>query len=94
MAYWIGRGAQGRGLATEAATAVIDAAFLRLGLNRLIISHTSGNPESGRIPQKLGFRYVGREEEFFMKDGVWHDMNHYELRAANWPAAASAAGER
>jgi ribosomal-protein-alanine N-acetyltransferase len=81
IAYWIAVSAQGHGFATEATAAVVAAAFERLGLHRLIISHTGSNPGSGRIPQKLGFRYIGREEDFFMKNGVWHDMHHYELRA-------------
>lgn len=84
IAYWIDVNQQGRGLATEATRAVVDAAFLQLGLNRLIISHTSANPASGRIPVALGFRFVGTEKEFFSKDGMWFDMNHFELLARDW----------
>lgn len=92
IAYWIAADEQGRGLATEAAEAVITCAFERLGLNRLRISHASANPSSGRIPQKLGFRFVGTEYEFFQKHGVWHDMNHYEILARDW--ARRPAGSR
>jgi RimJ/RimL family protein N-acetyltransferase len=84
IAYWIDPERQGAGIATEAVSAVVDAAFRRLGLNRLRISHTSANPASGRIPQKLGFRFVGTEHEFFEKDGTLYDMNHYELLARDW----------
>jgi ribosomal-protein-serine acetyltransferase len=84
IAYWVDPDRQGAGIATEAARAVIACAFGQLGLNRLRISHASSNPASGRIPQKLGFRFVGTERQFFMKDGVWHDMNHYELLAKDW----------
>ena len=84
IAYWVAPDQQGRGLATEAAEAVVTFAFEHLRLNRLRISHTSANPASGRIPQKLGFRFVGTEFEFFQKHGVWHDMNHYEMLARDW----------
>lgn len=92
IAYWIAPGEQGRGLATEATEAVVTCAFDCLGLNRLRISHTSANPSSGRVPQKLGFRFVGTENEFFQKHGVWHDMNHYEMLARTW--ARRQAGSR
>lgn len=86
IAYWIDVNQQSRGLATEATRAVVEAAFTHLGLNRLIISHTSSNPASGRIPVALGFRFVGTEHEFFAKGGVWFDMNHYELLSRDWRA--------
>lgn len=84
IAYWVEVNQQGRGIASQATRAVVDAAFSQLGLNRLIISYTSANPASGRIPAALGFRFVGTERQFFSKDGVWHDMNHYELLAEDW----------
>lgn len=84
VAYWVDPEQQRSGIATEAVAAVVACAFERLGLNRLRISHTSANPASGRIPQKLGFRFVGTEQQFFKKNGVWHDMNHYELLAGDW----------
>lgn len=87
IAYWIAPDSQNMGLATEATAAVIRCAFAELKLNRLRISHTSANPASGRIPVKLGFRYIGQERQFFQKNGIWHDMNHYELLAEDWNPA-------
>lgn len=84
IAYWIGTQNQGVGFATEATASVISCAFDRLGLNRLKISHTSANPASGAIPQKFGFRLIGTERQFFEKNGVWYDMNHYEMLADDW----------
>jgi RimJ/RimL family protein N-acetyltransferase len=84
IAYWVASPYQGTGIATEAVSAVISAAFGPLELNRLVISHTSENAASGRIPKKLGFRFVGCERQFFCKDGKWFDMNHYELLRDDW----------
>lgn len=48
--YW------GRGLATEAATAVRDYAFGELGLPRLISLIRQGNEASRRVAEKVGMR--------------------------------------
>lgn len=84
VAYWVDVNHHGHGIATEAARAVVYAGFTILGLNRLTISHTSTNPASGKIPQALGFRFVGTEHEFFSKNGVLYDMNHYEMLSKDW----------
>lgn len=84
ISYWIGPPHQGRGIATEATAAVVAEAFDRLSFHRLLISHTTANPASGAIPRKLGFRFIGTERDFFLKEGIWHDMNHYELVVTDW----------
>ena len=48
----------GRGLATEGAAAVRDAAFAHLGLTRLVSITTDDNVASRRVMDKLGFTYV------------------------------------
>ena len=47
----------GRGLATEAGRAVLDDAWSRLGLARVITVMDSPNPASRRLVDKLGFRF-------------------------------------
>lgn len=58
LGYWIGRAFWGRGLATEACTALIDIAR-SLGLLSLEGSHFVDNPASGRVLEKLGFTPLG-----------------------------------
>lgn len=82
LAYWIAPEAQGRGVATEAATAVIDFAFSRLNFNKLRVYHAADNAISGRVVAKLGFRHVGTEREGFCKKGIWNDLQHYEMLAS------------
>jgi RimJ/RimL family protein N-acetyltransferase len=79
LAYWIGANYQGKGLATEAATAVIQFAFEELRLNKIRVYHASDNPGSGRTIAKLGFRFVGEEKRAFQKNGKWHDLRHFEI---------------
>src|SRR5690348_7848238 len=55
MGYWIARGFWGRGLATEACSALIDIARA-LGLRQVEASHFIDNPASARVLDKLGFQ--------------------------------------
>ena len=50
----------GRGIATEAARAVLAEVFARFPVNRIIASHYDDNPASGAVLRKLGFEDVGR----------------------------------
>src|SRR5437763_4111818 len=58
MGYWIARPFWGRGLATEACTALVEIATT-LGLPRLEASHFLDNPASARVLEKLGFQPLG-----------------------------------
>ena len=58
LGYWIARPHWGRGLATEAARAVIDIART-LRLPAIEAGHFLDNPASGRVLEKLGFRSTG-----------------------------------
>jgi len=58
LGYWIARPHWGRGIATEACTALIDIART-LQLPTLEGSHFLDNPASGRVLEKLGFEPTG-----------------------------------
>ena len=58
LGYWIARPYWGRGIATEACTALIDIARA-VGLPSLEGSHFIDNPASGRVLEKLGFEPLG-----------------------------------
>jgi RimJ/RimL family protein N-acetyltransferase len=79
VAYWITPKAQGNGYAEEATRAMVQFGFDHLSLHKIIVYHAADNPPSGRVVQKLGFRYVGTELEAFCKSGIWHDLCHYEI---------------
>ena len=53
--YWIGKPYWGNGYATEAARAVVQAAFAKLQLDRLTAGYFFDNPASGHVLKKLGF---------------------------------------
>ena len=58
LGYWIARSDWGRGIATEACTALVDIART-LRLTSLEGSHFTDNPASARVLGKLGFEPVG-----------------------------------
>jgi ribosomal-protein-alanine N-acetyltransferase len=62
--YW------GRGLAEEAARAVINFAFNKLGAKALFAGHHPANSASQHLIQKLGFRRT--HEEFYPPTGLNH----------------------
>ena len=51
-----------QGLTTEATRAVIELAFEKIGMNKLIAVHDKANPASGRVMEKSGMRYSHDEE--------------------------------
>ena len=69
VGYHLARPFWGRGLATEAARAVRDYGFDRLGFDRLISIITIGNIASERVAVKIGMR---RERDTIMRETPVH----------------------
>jgi RimJ/RimL family protein N-acetyltransferase len=59
LGYWISRPYWGLGFATEAGRAVINIART-IGHKKLIASHFTDNPASGKVLRKLGFQHTGK----------------------------------
>ena len=62
LGYWIARPYWGLGFATEASRAVVNIAKA-IGHKRLIASHFTDNPASGKVLRKLGFQSTGKIEQ-------------------------------
>ncbi len=72
--YW------GRGVMTEAASAVIRFFFCEVGVNRIEISHATANPASGRVAEKCGLTAEGIKREFyFTPDGEAFDIKFHSI---------------
>lgn len=84
MGYWIAKPFWGKGLMTEAATAATRWAFESLGLHKVTISCYEPNVGSRRVIEKVGYRYVGKNEEDIWRDGRWYAHLRYELTASEW----------
>ena len=59
MGYCMGRSHWGKGIMTEALTALIDFFFTEVGVNRIEADHDPNNPASGRVMEKSGMRHEG-----------------------------------
>jgi len=65
LGYWIARPFWGRGIATEAARALIENGRESLRVKRFVAGHFTDNPASGQVLRKLGFRSTGRTRPRF-----------------------------
>ncbi len=73
LGYWLRSDHAGRGLMSEAGSALIAFAFEDIGLHRLELHAAPGNRASIRVAEKLGFRHEG-----LIRDGGyvadWQDV--------------------
>lgn len=70
VAYLLARDRWGRGLATEAARAIVDHAFATLAVDRLICMVTPGNEASRRVALKLGMALLW--DDYVDEEGPAH----------------------
>lgn len=86
MGYWLGAEFVGQGLMTKACRALIDFAFDKLTLNRVMILCATGNARSRAIPERLGFTQEGvlRDSEWLYDHFV--DLVVYSILACEWRA--------
>lgn len=90
LGYWIGVPFWRRGLATEAASGLVDFGFKALGLARVQAHHMSRNPASGRVLLKLGMRREGTSPRAVKKNGRYEDIVFYGILRRDWPGCSSA----
>lgn len=78
----------GRGLATEAATALLDWGFAEFGLHRIYARCHAGNERSIALMTRLGLRPEARHVESYRFDGAWADQLVFAVLAREWRAEA------
>lgn len=90
IGYWLGKPYWGQGFATEALQAVIDHAFIRSGIERLIGRCRVANTPSRRVLEKCGFQYTGSgmcscsvlnsavpSDDFVLERSVWLSLKRW-----------------
>jgi len=80
--FWLGLAWHGRGLMTEAASAVTDYWFDVLGFPVLRSSKAVGNAASRRISEKMGMRLVGTEMRNYVSGRLPGEI--WEITAEEW----------
>jgi RimJ/RimL family protein N-acetyltransferase len=76
----------GRGLATEAATAILEWGFNQFGLHRIYARCHSRNEASARLMTRLGMRQEAHHVESYMFRGEWADRLIFAILAPEWQA--------
>lgn len=92
IGYWIGRGHINRGLATEAASALVKTAFEVDGVDRVEIHCDPKNMRSAAVPRKLGFALEATlRRRLPQGDGNLRDTMIWSIFKAEYPASPAAA---
>jgi ribosomal-protein-alanine N-acetyltransferase len=86
LGYNISQDQQGKGLMTEALTAVTYYAFNDLNLHRLMANYRPENAASARVLEKLDFIKEGIAKNYLMVDGQWCDHVLTSKTNPNWTA--------
>jgi [ribosomal protein S5]-alanine N-acetyltransferase len=86
MAFNLARSHWGRGLATEAAQAVMRFALHELGLNRVEALCMPANAASTRVIEKLGMKREGTMRKVHHRYDGFHDMELFALLSSDGPA--------
>ncbi|HTR54121.1 MAG TPA: GNAT family N-acetyltransferase [Kofleriaceae bacterium] len=84
LGYWLAPPLWGKGIMTEAANAAVKFGFDTIGLHKITVGCFEANAASRRVIEKVGFRFLCREEHEFWRDGRWHDHLRFELLASEW----------
>lgn len=86
IVYWVLPGGRGKGLAAEAAVRLTRWAIDELGLHRVRLTHSTGNPASCRVAEKAGFSYEGTMRGALLHADGWHDEHlHARVQGDPWP---------
>lgn len=77
IGYWLGESAWGRGIVTEALTAVTAEMFRQFDLTRIYALPFADNLASVRVLEKAGYALEGRLRQSAIKDGTIRDQLLY-----------------
>lgn len=79
LGWVIGKEFWGKGYTAEAAKAVLDVLFDKVGANCTYAGHDVNNPNSGRVMQKIGMKYEGTLRQSDRNNQGIVDMAHYSM---------------
>lgn len=89
VGYCYGRAWWGRGLGTEALSAVVDLLIGRVGAHKVEATHDPRNPASGRVMEKAGMRLEGVRRQAHRSSLGICDSCYHGILAEEWRAARS-----
>ena len=84
LGYWLGADAWGQGYATEAADALVELGFMRLGMQRIYAQVLDGNEASCRVLEKLGMLSEGLRRAHVRKGKRLCDVHMFGMLRDEW----------
>ncbi len=84
VGYSLAREQWGKGLMTEALTAVIAETFRALDMHRIEAMHFTDNPASGRVMEKCGMTHEGHLREKVCCKGTFRDVEMWGILRKDW----------
>lgn len=88
LSYTMAPKAQGRGYATETVLRLVDEAFTRRGVERILGPVFVGNGASRRVLEKAGFQFDGITPDALVKRSVSIDLWNLSLEKERWESIA------
>jgi [ribosomal protein S5]-alanine N-acetyltransferase len=80
LGYKLDENERNHGYMTEALSAMIEYAFVKLELHRIEANIMPRNRASLKVVEKLGFYHEGLAHKYLKINGVWEDHIHMVLR--------------
>lgn len=84
IGYTLARAYQGRGIASEAVSQVLEYAFVTLGFHRLVAITDCENTASIALLERLGLRREGHFHQNIWFKGKWGDEYLYAMLQEEW----------
>jgi RimJ/RimL family protein N-acetyltransferase len=84
IGYWIDQAHTRQGIATEVAGVLTTAALSLPGVTFVEIHHDKANIASSRVPQKLGYAFVGETQDKVTSPGEVGIDCAWRMEAVNW----------
>lgn len=79
VGYCIAKEYWNQGITSEACRAVIEFAFNKVGVNKVIARHVKENIASGKVMQKNNMTYIGTNDEYITAKNKQVSMSHYVI---------------
>ena len=93
LGYWLSQAKWGQGLMSEAAQAIVNYAFAKSHLEKLIACFHNDNPVSGRILKRLGFTEIAQCTSFSKAQGKDVQVTNLILTRDTWLTQQKSRGE-
>ncbi len=79
IGYWLAQEYWGKKIITQAATKIVEIAFITLNLHRITAECFEENLASKHIIEKLDFSYEGTKRDALYRENHWHNILCYSL---------------